>query len=97
MDHIHVCNIEWYSHTHNLNDRVNHLKCQTDVVLVPTRSNLFFIRAQAPTIAKDLEKERLKCLRVGIYKFLKHYQVMSLIGRIGSARPSKVTAEIIRF
>ena len=94
MDRIHVHNIEWYGHTHNLNNRVNHLKCQTDVVLVPTRSNLFFIRTQAPTIVKDLEKERLKCLRVGIYKFLKHYQVTSLIGRIGSARPSKVTAEI---
>ena len=91
MDCIHVHNIEWYGHTHNLNNRINHLNCKKDSDLVPTRSNLFFIRAQAPTI----EKERLKCLRVGIYKFLKYYQVTGSIGRrVGSARPSKVTAEI---
>ena len=48
-----------------------------------------------PTIAKELEKEKLKCSRVGIYKFLKHYRATGLIGRrVGSGRPSKVTAEI---
>ena len=48
-----------------------------------------------PTIANELQKERLKCSRVGIYKFLKHYRETGSIGRkVGSGRPSKVTAEI---
>ena len=48
-----------------------------------------------PTIANKLQKEKLKCSRVDIYKFLKHYQETSLIGRkVGSERPSKVMAEI---
>ena len=48
-----------------------------------------------PTITKELEKEKLKCSRVGIYKFLKHYRAMGSTGRrVGSGRPPKVTAEI---
>ena len=48
-----------------------------------------------PTIAKGLEKEKLKCSRVGVYKFLKHYRATGSIGtRVGSGRPSKVTTEI---
>ena len=47
------------------------------------------------TITKELEKDKLKCSRVGIYKFLKHYRAMGSIGRrVGLGRPSKVTAEI---
>ena len=48
-----------------------------------------------PTIKKMLDKENLKCSRVGIYKFLKSYiATRSISGRVGSGRPSKVTAEI---
>ena len=48
-----------------------------------------------PTIAKELEKEKLKCSRVSVYKFLKHYQATGSTGRrVGSGRPSKVMAEI---
>ena len=53
------------------------------------------LRLKPPTIAKELEKEGLKCSRVGIYRFLKHYQATGSIGRkVGSGRPSKITAEI---
>ena len=48
-----------------------------------------------PTIAKELEKEKLKCSRVSIYECLKHYRATGSIGRrVGSGRPSKVMAEI---
>ena len=48
-----------------------------------------------PAIAKELQKEKLKCSRVGVHKFLKHYQETGSIGRkVGSGRPSKVTVEI---
>ena len=50
---------------------------------------------KAPAIAKELRKENLNCSRVGIYKFLKKYEVTGSIGRrVGSGRPSKITAEI---
>ena len=48
-----------------------------------------------PAIAKELQKEKLKCSRVGVHKFLKHYRETGSIGRkVGSGRPSKATAEI---
>ena len=48
-----------------------------------------------PTIKKLLEQEKLKCSGVGIYKFLKIYHVTGSIGRrVGSGRPSKITAKI---
>ena len=48
-----------------------------------------------PAIAKELQKEKLKCSRVGVYKFLKRYRESGSIGRkAGSGRPSKATAEI---
>ena len=44
---------------------------------------------------KELQKENLKCSRVGIHKFLKNYnETGSISRRVGSVRPSKVTAEI---
>ena len=50
---------------------------------------------KAPTIAKELKKEKLKCSRFGIDKFIKVYETTGSIARQpGSGRPSKVTAEI---
>ena len=50
---------------------------------------------KAPAIAKELRKEDLHCSRVGIYNFLKKYEATGSIGRrVGSGRPSKITAEI---
>ena len=50
---------------------------------------------KSPAIAKELQKEGLKCSRIGIYKFLKKYEATgSIRRRVGSGRPSKVTAEI---
>ena len=50
---------------------------------------------KAPTIAKLLAQENLCCSRVGVAKFLKHYEETGGIGRQpGSGRPSKITAEI---
>ena len=39
-----------------------------------------------------LNEENLECSRVGVYKILKLYNVISR--RVGSGRPSKITAEI---
>ena len=51
-----------------------------------------------PMIKKVLDKENLKCLRVGIYKFLKSYNAIPSIGRrVGSGRPLKITAEIYQL
>ena len=51
-----------------------------------------------PTIAKELQKEKLKCSRVGVHKFLKYYRETGSIGRkVGSGRPSKAMAEIKRI
>lgn len=48
-----------------------------------------------PTITKMLNEENLKCSRVGVYKFLKLYNATrSISRRVGSGRPSKITAEI---
>ena len=48
-----------------------------------------------PSIAKELRKEKLTCSRVGVYKFLRKYKdTGSMARRIGSGRPSKVSAEI---
>ena len=48
-----------------------------------------------PAISKELQKEKLKCSRVGVHKFLKRYrETGSIARRVGSGRPSKVTAEI---
>lgn len=53
---------------------------------------------KAPTIAKLLQEEQLKASRVGVAKFIKHYQDTSTITRRpGSGRPSKVTEEIKRI
>lgn len=50
---------------------------------------------KAPTIAKELQKEHLKCSRVGVHKFLRKFEETgSIMRRVGSGRPSKVTAEI---
>ena len=50
---------------------------------------------KAPDIAKELQKEKINCSRVGIYKFLKKYEATGSIGRrVGSGRPSKITAKI---
>ena len=53
---------------------------------------------KAPTIAKLLSRENLYCSRMGVMKFLKHYEETGSIGRRpGSGRPSKVTEEIKEF
>ena len=53
---------------------------------------------KAPTIAKLLQEEDLKASRVGIAKFLKHYEDSGAIARKpGSGRPTKVTADIKRI
>ena len=50
---------------------------------------------KAPTIAKELQKENLKCSRVGVHKFLRKFEETgSIVRSVGSGRPSKVTAEI---
>lgn len=50
---------------------------------------------RAPTIARELQKENLKCSRIGVHKFLRKFQETGSISRrVGSGRPSKVTAEI---
>ena len=42
-----------------------------------------------------LAKEKLKCSRVGVAKFLKVYEATGWIARQpGSGRPSKITVEI---
>ena len=52
---------------------------------------------KAPTIAKLLREANLQCSRVGVAKFLKKFQETGNINRrVGSGRPSKVTAEIKR-
>ena len=62
------------------------------------KQRILYLYAQGhkpPTIKKLLEQEKLKCSRVGIYKFLKTYHATGSIGRrVGSGRPSKITAEI---
>ena len=50
---------------------------------------------KAPTIAKLLHNEGLPCSRVGVAKFIKKFEETGTITRrVGSGRPSKVTAEI---
>ena len=50
---------------------------------------------KAPTITKLLQKEKLKCSRLGINKFIKLYETTCFVARQpGSGRPSKVTTEI---
>ena len=50
---------------------------------------------KASTIAKVLQKEKLRCSRFGIDKFIEVYETTGSITRQpGSGRPSKVTAEI---
>ena len=50
---------------------------------------------KAPTIAKLLHDEGLPCSRVGVAKFIKKFEETGTITRrVGSGRPSKVTAEI---
>ena len=49
---------------------------------------------KAPTIARLLRGEGVKVSRVGISKFLNKFKKTDSIGRrIGSGRPSKITAE----
>ena len=58
---------------------------------------LFFAskRLRAPAIAKELRKENLTCSRIGVYKFLRKYEETgSIRRRVGSGRPTKITAEI---
>ena len=50
---------------------------------------------RAPTIARELQKENLKCSRIGVHKSLcKFQETGSILRRVGSGRPLKVTAEI---
>jgi len=52
---------------------------------------------KAPTIAKLLVEDGCKASRVGIAEFLEKYRETGCIGRrIGSCRPSKITAEMFR-
>ena len=52
---------------------------------------------KAPTIAKLLQEEQLKASRVGVAKFIKHFEDTGTIARRpGSGAPSKVTEEIKR-
>ena len=53
---------------------------------------------KAPTIAKLLQEEQLKASRVGIAKFINHFEDTGTITRKpGSGLPSKVTEEIKRI
>ena len=50
---------------------------------------------KAPTITKELQKENLICSRVNVHRFLRKFEETgSIARRVGSGRPSKVTAEI---
>ena len=50
---------------------------------------------KAPTIVSLLRRKKLKASRVGIAKFLKKYEETgSIARRLGSGRPTKVTAEM---
>jgi transposase len=52
---------------------------------------------KAPTIAKLLQEEQLKTSRVGVAKFLKHFEDTGATARRpGSGQPSKVVVEIKR-
>ena len=68
------------------------------VYLTYKKQRVLYLYAQGykpPTIKKVLEEENLKCSRVGIYKFLKNYHATrSIARRVGSGRPSKISAEI---
>ena len=58
----------------------------------------YFGGHKAPTIAKLFQEEGLKASHVGIAKFLTKFQETGFIGRrLGSGRPSKITAEIKRI
>ena len=49
----------------------------------------------APNIAKLLKDEGIRVSRVGVYKFLKHFEENgTLLSKPGSERPSKITQEI---
>ena len=59
--------------------------------------NFFFYAkgCKVLTIVKMLCEERLLCSRVGVIKFIKKFEEMSITTRcISSGRPSKVTAEV---
>ena len=57
--------------------------------------SLYLQGLKAPTIARLLQKEHLQCTRVGVHKFLAHFEMTGSINRrSGSGRPSKITAEI---
>ena len=50
---------------------------------------------KAPTIARLLREEGVKASRVGIAKFVSKYEETGSIGRrVGSGRPSKISAEM---
>ena len=50
---------------------------------------------KAPTVARLLREEGVKVSCVGISKFLAKFEETGLVGRrIGSGRPSKITAEM---
>lgn len=62
------------------------------------KQQILYLHAQGnkpPTIKKMLDKENLKCSRVGIYKFIRAYHATGSIAKyVGSERPSKITAEL---
>ena len=50
---------------------------------------------KASKIAKELQKENLKCSRVSVHKFLRKFEETgSTLRRVGSGQHSRVTAEI---
>ncbi len=63
-----------------------------------TKQRILFFHEQgykAPTIAKLLREERVRCTRVGVAYFLKKFAETGTISRrAGSGRPSKITTEI---
>ena len=68
------------------------------VYSVYKKQRILYLHSQVyrpPTIKQMLDKEKLKCSRVGIHKFLKiYFATRSISRRAGSGRPSKVTGEI---
>ena len=62
------------------------------------KQRILYLYAQGykpPTIKNLLVQEKLKCSREGIHKFLTTYHVTrSIARRVGSGRPSKITAEV---
>lgn len=63
-----------------------------------TKQRILFYHQQgykAPTIAKLLHEEGVRCTRVGVANFLRKFLLTGTIARCpGSGRPSKITSEV---